>query len=109
MPQIAQLFAGSDFDPSVWVTDEIEEVIKAVSLHAKIGLRNRLGKYKGLEIDPSRQQIILYTLVLDKDLKHILFYRRADAKNVPSTHRNELGDVRLRGKGSIGFGGHIGY
>ncbi len=105
--KIAKLFKKSTFDSHIWVTSDIDLLLQAISHYGKIGPRKAEGKYKGLEGDPTRQQIILYTLVLDKDLEHILFYTRSSPQSVSSSQINLLGDKRLQGKGSIGFGGHI--
>ncbi len=105
--RIAHLFKPTDFDPQLWVSADIDELIRAVSHYGRIGSRQAVGPYKGLENDPSRQQIILYTVVFDRALKHILFYRRADSHSDAETKPAVTGDSRLRGKASLGFGGHI--
>src|SRR6266446_8446407 len=95
--QISRLFQRSAFDPRIWVTDDVEKLLGVVSRSGRVGSRLPQKNYKGLENDPSRQQIILYTLVLDRDLQHMLIYRRADKTTVPAAQLDELGDKRLRG------------
>jgi predicted NUDIX family phosphoesterase len=73
---------------------DIHEIIRAILLHGKEG--NRYGKH-GLESDPTKQQLIIYTVILSADGKSVLLYQRSTEDN----------DERLKKKYSIGFGGHI--
>lgn len=56
-----------------------------------------------LEDDPSKQQVIFYTAIVCED--YLLWYRRA-GELTTKLPKELLGDERLRGKFSIGVGGH---
>lgn len=86
-------FSPSQKTPNVRVTRNPESVLDAVFSERKFGNRRDTKGEKGLENDPSRQQMIVYTFITSGD--SILFYRRAGQ-----------GDSRLSGNASIGFGGH---
>ena len=90
-------FKPSEKTPHVFVTRQPEEVLDAVNENRNFGSRNDFDGIKGLENDPSRQQMIVYTLITSGD--NVLLYRRAS---------HGEGDSRLLGNASIGFGGHTG-
>lgn len=86
-------FLPSSFSPEVFVTRNVRELLTAVFKHSDTAKRFGDG---GLEEDPSRQQIIVYSFVVCQG--QLLWYQRADSK--------DHGDPRLRGKISVGLGGH---
>jgi predicted NUDIX family phosphoesterase len=90
-------FEQSGINPHVYVTRQPQEVLEAVNENRNFGSRDDVDKWKGLENDPSRQQMIVYTLITSGD--NVLLYRRASKGE---------GDKRLMGNASIGFGGHTG-
>ncbi|MBI4157860.1 hypothetical protein HY502_03370 [Candidatus Woesebacteria bacterium] len=93
-------FLPSSFSPQVFVTRNIEELINTISKHGDTAKRD--GE-DGLEMDPTRQQIIIYTMVICQE--HLLWYRRA-AKNESRDGVLVHGEPRLQGRYSVGFGGH---
>lgn len=72
---------------------DVNSIVRSVLLHGKTGKRYGL---RGLENDPTKQQLIIYNIVLSCDGKSVLMYQR-----------NDKGDERLHKNYSIGFGGHI--
>lgn len=88
-------FVPSEINPHVMVTRTPEEVLDIVSANRKFGSRNDIDGFKGLENDPNRQQMIVYTFIVGGD--SVLLYRRATQGE---------GDSRLSGNASIGFDGH---
>lgn len=90
-------FKASQNNPHVFVTNQPQEVLNAVNENRNFGSRNELDGVKGLENDPARQQMIVYTLITSGD--NVLLYRRASKGE---------GDARLMGNASVGFGGHTG-
>lgn len=94
-------FSESRLLRGVLVTQDIHALLKTALKDGRVGLR--YGK-DGLENDLSRQQIILYTMIIWKD--YVLFYQRPQVTEVGKTERKYLGDKRLQGKVAVGFGGH---
>lgn len=90
-------FRPSSFSDEVLVTRDIAGLLKAIFKHGDVA--KRYGE-NGLENDPNRQQIAIYTLVVCQG--RLLWYQRASANNQADAH----GDTRLQGRYSIGFGGH---
>jgi len=66
-------FEKSIFSGEVLVSRDIKKVLKTVFTHGNIAKRYGEG---GLEQDPARQQIIVYTMVTCQ--KHLLWYQRAE-------------------------------
>ncbi len=91
-------FEKSIFSGEVLVSRDIKKVLKTVFTHGNIAKRYGEG---GLEQDPARQQIIVYTMVTCQ--KHLLWYQRAEL----TTKKDEvIVEPRLQGRFSVGFGGH---
>lgn len=84
---IKQGFAPSKNWPEVQLTRDVIAVLRTIARGGQISFRNEL------EDDPEKQQVIFYTAVTCRN--HLLWYQRAEG-----------GDERLRGKYSIGVGGH---
>lgn len=83
----------------VFINNDEKSILKAITLNGDIKPRYTVGKKKGLEDDITKQQIIIYTVVINKG--HVLLYWRADKEKEKMNV-----DARLQGKYSIGFGGH---
>lgn len=94
-------FRPAPFSAGVQITHDVHPLLKTVFREGEIG--QRYGRH-GLERDLSRQQIIIYTLVVWNG--KLLFYRRAKEQGASARERRYLGDERLRGRVSVGFGGH---
>src|SRR3989344_3559839 len=76
-------------------------ILETIFKHGNIA--KRYGE-NGLESDPSRQQIIVYSAIACQD--NLLWYQRATPETAGTDRKKFLGDLRLQGKLSIGFGGH---
>ncbi len=87
---------------NAFVNNDVKTILKALVLHGGIKARYSNEKIKGLEDDASKQQIIIYTTVLNKG--YVLMYSRA-SKAKDGGKKPEV-DPRLYGSYSIGFGGH---
>ena len=91
-------FVASSFSDQVLVTNKIGEVLKVIFKQGNVARRYGDG---GLENDPTRQQIIVYSMVTCQN--HLLWYQRTS----PNKQKGEfVGDPRLQGRFSVGFGGH---
>ena len=90
-------FIPSEVNKNVQVTRDAKSVLDAVNIDRAFGSRDDIDGNLGLENDPMRQQMIVYTLITSGD--NVLLYRRAQKGE---------GDKRLAGNASIGFGGHTG-
>ncbi len=96
----AERLEGFDFHPStispdILITRDIMPVIATVARWGEVGPRYSRDGILGLEEDQSKKQIILYSAVIANG--QLLWYQRAG---------EQIGDERLIGKYSIGFGGH---
>lgn len=101
-----ELVKNSNFRPStlsskVKITRNITSVLETVFKHGNIA--KRYGE-NGLEQDPTRQQIIVYSAIVCQN--NLLWYQRATPASAGNDKQKFLGDTRLQGKLSIGFGGH---
>lgn len=94
-------FKPSKNFPNVSVLDDPVSLFSSVVHHGRFDRRYGEG---GLEDNPTRQQIIIYSMVTVGD--HILVYQRASTDDVQAEDTDKLGDSRLRGRVSVGFGGH---
>ncbi|MDO8599857.1 MAG: hypothetical protein Q7R44_00385 [bacterium] len=94
-------FSQSSFSPDVLVTRDVTSVLATIFQHGAVANRYGAG---GLEQDPTRQQIIIYTLVVCNE--HLLWYQRATKENLKTVDPKHHGDPRLQGRFSVGFGGH---
>lgn len=95
----AEFKASKNISKQVQITDDINGVLKAVFTHGDVA--ERFGD-NGLENDPTKQQIIVYTAVVCQG--HVLWYQRASEKS--ELKEKKVLETRLQGKYSIGFGGH---
>jgi len=95
-------FSKSKHFDNVYLNHDVKAILKAITLHSKIKHRYSIGNKKGLEDDFSKQQIIIYTAILNKG--YVLMYYRAREKDNQIVKVNV--DPRLGGQYSIGFGGH---
>ncbi|OGM60985.1 hypothetical protein A3A75_01880 [Candidatus Woesebacteria bacterium RIFCSPLOWO2_01_FULL_39_10] len=95
-------FKPSSFSSDVLVTRNVPEVLKVIFKHGSVS--ERYGE-DGLENDPTRQQIIIYTMITCQ--KNLLWYQRATSEVKKST--KFIGDARLQGRFTVGFGGHKSY
>ena len=89
----------SFFSPDVLVTRNVPEVLKVVFKYGDVA--RRYGE-NGLENDPTRQQIIIYTMVTCQE--NLLWYQRSSPE--AKKGRKFIGDPRLQGRFTVGFGGH---
>ena len=94
---VKQGFSASVSWPEVLVSRDVIAVLKIISRFSQISLRDEV------EDDPEKQQIIFYTAIVCKN--HLLFYQRA-GESTTKLPQQTLGDARLRGRYSIGVGGH---
>ncbi len=95
-------FKPSSFSSNVLITRNVPEVLKVIFKYGSVS--KRYGE-SGLENDPSRQQIIIYTMITCQ--KNLLWYQRATPEVKKST--KFIGDERLQGRFTVGFGGHKSY
>lgn len=91
-------FSPSKTWPEVLVSQDVIGVLRTVARFGQTSLRKA-----ELEEDPLKQQIIFYTAIICRD--HLLWYQRA-GEQTTKLPAEMLGDERLRGKYSIGWGGH---
>ncbi len=87
-------FESSLVNPGIMVTRDAEILLSSIDEQSRnFGSRNTAEAWGPLEMDPSRQQLIVYSLITSGD--SMLLYRRASS-----------GETRLSGNASVGFGGH---
>ncbi len=91
-------FLNSAVIKGVLLSDKWRRILQVICLLGDFA--PRYGR-DGLEDDPSRQQIIAYAAITCG--RKILLYQRSTPK---STDGKFVGDPRLQGRYSIGFGGH---
>lgn len=90
--------------PDLLTTHNVLPILCRVADFGEVAPRYGDGETLGLEDDPTRKQVILYAAIQAND--HLLWYQRAGSPNVPQIPSDQLGDERLLGKYSVGFGGH---
>ena len=95
------LFKSSSFSPKVKVTRNVTNILETIFKYGNIA--KRYGE-NGLEMDPTRQQIIIYSVIVCQN--NLLWYQRATPETAGTDRKKFLGDLRLQGKQSVGFGGH---
>ena len=91
-------FVQSSFSPDVFITRNVPEVLKIIFKYGDIA--KRYGE-NSLENDPSRQQIIIYTMVTCQE--NLLWNQRSSPNK---KGKKFIGDPRLQGRYAVGFGGH---
>lgn len=92
-------FGPSSFSSEVLVSKNIQSVLKTIFKYGDVAKRYGEG---GLENDPTRQQVIIYAAVVCNG--NLLWYQRPDLK--AELKKKFVGDTRLQGRFSVGFGGH---
>lgn len=96
-------FTQSKQDKNFFVCYDMTAILRAISFYGDIGYRYDHASEQGLEYDLTKQQPIVYTIVIAGG--HLLFYRRAyETKKIKD--EQIVVEERMRGKISIGFGGH---
>lgn len=96
-------FAESKERPHVFHCHDTTAILNAVLNRSEVGYRYK-GDQGGLENDLTKQQIVFYAAVFCKN--QVVLYQRSSEKTVERPEQL-IGDQRLEGKVSIGFGGHI--
>ncbi|MBI4038088.1 hypothetical protein HY387_00335 [Candidatus Daviesbacteria bacterium] len=84
--------------PDILVAKDVTPVLTAIADYGEVGQRSFL------EEDPTKKQVIFYAAILAND--RLLWYQRAGSQTTATIPPELLGDERLLGKYSIGFGGH---
>lgn len=90
-------FSSSPNWQEVLTSKDVMSLLRTIAREGKVSPRSEL------EDDPNKQQIIFYTAIICGN--NLLFYQRAGEKSTKLASET-LGDARLRGKYSIGIGGH---